>query len=88
MRELRKEWKGMQILQEGIKSKENPKVADVERITLTVHIVLEKDYEDIHITDDHCHSCNYGDSNYDDGATSQSIGECVRDFLRDYHKMK
>lgn len=61
---------------------------EVERITLTVHIVLEKDYEDIHITDDHCHSCNYGDSNYDNGATSQSIGECVRDFLRIYHKMK
>lgn len=83
MRELRKE--GIKVT---CKSKENPKAADVERITLTVHIVLEKDYEDIHITDDHCHSCNYGDSNYDDGATSQSIGECVRDFLRDYHKMK
>lgn len=61
---------------------------DKERITLTVHIFLEKDYEDLHITDDHGHSCNYGDSNYDNGATARSIGDCVGDFLRTYHKMK
>jgi hypothetical protein len=73
---------------EARKSKEALKAADEERITLTVHIVLEKDYEDLHITDDHGHSCNYGVSDYGNGATARSISDCVEDFLCTYHKMK
>jgi len=60
---------------------------DKKKITLYVEIEIGE-FAILHIADNHDHSCNYGDSNYNNGMTSQSIGECVKDFLKDYHGMK
>jgi len=57
-------------------------------IILTVTITNDEDYQDLHITDNWNHSCNYGDSNYDNGMTAKSVGSCVGDFLTYYHGMK
>lgn len=58
------------------------------KIILTVSIDIEEGYEDVHITDNHGHSCNYGDSNYDNGLKADSVGDCVTDFVKDYHNIK
>jgi|LSQX01.2.fsa_nt_gb hypothetical protein len=52
------------------------------KITLTV--MIDTDSKDVHITDNHMHSCNYSD--IDGKFTAKGIGECVTEHLKDYFR--
>lgn len=58
----------------------------IEKIIMEIVIVIKDDYEDVHITDNYGHSCNYGDGNYDNGLTARGVGDSVTDFLKSYYK--
>ena len=57
------------------------------KYTLTVTIDTDKEFQDLHIISGN-KSVNYGDSNYDEGMTVNSIADCVSNFLKEEIKLE